>query len=107
VLRELAEVTAKLFSIIFERSWRKGGVPEAWRKGSVTPLFRRGKEDLGNCRAVSLTSVPEKVMEQFILDITSKKVEEKEVIKSSENGFTKEKSCLTNWVALYDVMTKG
>jgi len=28
MLRELAEVTAKLLSIIFDRSWRTGEVPE-------------------------------------------------------------------------------
>ncbi|PKU41029.1 rna-directed dna polymerase from mobile element jockey-like [Limosa lapponica baueri] len=40
VLRELAEVIAEPFSIIFERSWRKA---------SVTPVFKKGKkEDLGN-----------------------------------------------------------
>jgi len=32
-------------------------------------------------------------------------VEEKEVIKSSQHGFTKEKSCLTSMVDFRDVMT--
>lgn len=43
-LRMLAEVTAKLLSIIFERrSWRMGEVPEGWRKTDVT---KGKKEDL-------------------------------------------------------------
>jgi len=43
VLRELADVIAELFSIIFERSWRTGEVPEDWRKANVTPVFKKGK----------------------------------------------------------------
>ncbi|PKU29706.1 rna-directed dna polymerase from mobile element jockey- hypothetical protein [Limosa lapponica baueri] len=106
VLRELAEVIAGLLSIIFERSWRTGEVPEDWRKVNVTPVFRKGKkEDLGNYRPVSLTSIPEKMMEQLILGIISKHMEEKKAIRSSQHGFTKGKSCLTNLKAFYDGMT--
>jgi len=69
-------------------------VPEDWRKDNVTPVSTKGKkEDLGNYRPVSLTSVPGKVMEQLILDVISKQVEEKKVIRSSQHGFTKGKSC--------------
>jgi len=58
ILRALADVIAEPLSIIFERSWRTGEVPEDWRKNNVTPIFRKGKkEDPGNYRPVSLTSV--------------------------------------------------
>ncbi|GAB0199938.1 mitochondrial enolase superfamily member 1 [Grus japonensis] len=102
VLRELAGVIAKLLSIIFERSWRTGEVPEDWRKGSVTPIFKKGKkEDPGNYRPVSLNSIPGKVMEQLILGVINKHIEEK-VIGSGQHGFTILKSCLTNLIAFYD-----
>jgi len=81
-------------------------VPEDWRNVSVTPVFKKGKkEDPGNYRPVSLTAVPGKVMEQLILDVISKQVEEKKVIRSSQHRFTKGKSCLTNLIAFYDGMT--
>jgi len=72
VLRELADVTAEQLSIIFERSWKTGEVPKDWRKASVTPIFKKGKkEDPGNYRLVSLTSIPGKTMEQLILEVAS------------------------------------
>ncbi|GAB0204278.1 mitochondrial enolase superfamily member 1 [Grus japonensis] len=103
VFRELADVTPRLLSVIFERSWRSGEVPEDWRKANVTPVFKKGKkEDPGNYRPVSLTSIPGKVMEQLIPRVFYKHVEEKKVIGSDQHGFTKGKSCLTNLIAFYD-----
>jgi len=105
-MRELADVIAEPLSIIFERSWRTGEVPEDWRKANVTPIFKKGKkEDPGNYRLLSLTSILGKVMEQLILDVIINQVEEKKVIRSSQHGFTKAKSCLTNLIAFYDGMT--
>jgi len=66
--------------------------PEDWRKANVTPIFKKGKkEDPGNYRPVSLTSILGKVMEQLILEVIIKQVEEKKVIRSSQHGFTKGK----------------
>ncbi|GAB0188304.1 mitochondrial enolase superfamily member 1 [Grus japonensis] len=85
---------------------RTGAVPEDWRKANVTPVFKKGKkEDPGNYRPISLTSIPGKVVEQLILDVISKHVEEKKVIGSGQHGFTKGKSCLTNLIAFFDGMT--
>jgi len=100
------DVIAEPLSVIYERSWRTGEVPKDWRKASVTPIFKKGKKkDAGNYRPVSLTSIPGKVMEQLILEVIIKQVEEKKAIRSSQHGFTKGKSCLTNLTAFYDGMT--
>jgi len=65
-------------------------VSEDLRKANVIPVFKKGKkEDSRSYRPVSLTSIPGKMMEQLILDIISKQVEEKKVIRSSQHGFTK------------------
>ena len=60
-LRELADVIARPLSVVSERAWKTGEVPEDWRKASVTPVFKKGrKEDPGNCRPVSLTKLQSK-----------------------------------------------
>jgi len=43
VLRELADETAKLVSIVFEGSWQSGEVPTDWKKGNIISVFRKGK----------------------------------------------------------------
>ncbi|GAB0183279.1 mitochondrial enolase superfamily member 1 [Grus japonensis] len=44
-------------------------------------------------------------MEQLILGVINKHVEEKKVIRSGQHGFTRGKSWLTNLIAFYDDMT--
>ncbi|KAK4810498.1 LOW QUALITY PROTEIN: hypothetical protein QYF61_004278 [Mycteria americana] len=107
VLRELAEELAKPLSIIYQQSWLTGEVPDDWRLANVTPIYKKGqKEDPGNYRPVSLTSVTGKIMEQIILSALNRHVQANQGIRPNQHGFRKGRSCLTNLISFYDQVTR-
>lgn len=62
------------------------------------------KESMKNYRSVSLTSIPGKVTKQVIPETISRHTKEKRVIRSSQQGFIKGKSHLTNLINFYNDM---
>lgn len=63
------------------------------------------KQECGNYRPVSLTSIPGKVRKQVIPKYISNHIKENKLIESSQHGFTKGKSYLNNLVAFCKEMT--
>ena len=68
----------------------------------VTPVFNSKKVDPGNYRLVSLTLIPGKVREQQVLETISRHTKGKQVVCSSQHGFTKEKAYLSNVITFYN-----
>ncbi|KAJ7415280.1 RNA-directed DNA polymerase from mobile element jockey-like protein [Willisornis vidua] len=73
---------------------------------NVVLIFEKGKkEDSRNFRPVSLSSVPDKVMEKVILGCIEKHLKDNLVIGYSRQGFMRGKSCLSNLISFYDKVT--
>src|SRR6218665_3000021 len=96
-LHEVREEIGEVLAQIFNKSMQTGEVPQEWRDALIVPLFKKGnRSDPGNYRPVSLTSVVCKVMERIVKDNVVEHLNEYNVIKGSQNGFTRGCSCLTN-----------
>ncbi|KAK4822413.1 hypothetical protein QYF61_015160 [Mycteria americana] len=96
-LKELADVMAGPLSIIYQSPWESG---EATKRGV--------REDPGNYRPTelqSLTSVPGKIMEKITLSTIERHLKNNAIIRHSQHGFSKGKSCLINLIPFYDKVT--
>ncbi|KFP51109.1 hypothetical protein N323_02338, partial [Cathartes aura] len=81
VLKELADVMARPLSIIYQRSWESGEVRADWKLASVIPIYKKGvREDPGDYRPVSLSSVPGEIMEKIILGTVERHLKSNAII---------------------------
>ncbi|KAJ7415516.1 hypothetical protein BTVI_37897 [Pitangus sulphuratus] len=107
VMRELAEELAKPFSTIYQQSWLSGEVADDWKLANVKLIHKAScKEDLGNYRPFSLTSVPGKITEQIILSSITWHLQDGQGIRPSQQRFRRGRSCLTNLISFYDQVTQ-
>ncbi|RMB94617.1 hypothetical protein DUI87_29432 [Hirundo rustica rustica] len=106
VMRELADDLAKPLSITYQQSWLAGEVPDDWKLANVTPIHKNsGREDPRIYKPVSLTSVPGKIMEQFILSVITQDLQDGQGLRPSQHRFRRGRSCLTSLVSFYDQVT--
>lgn len=101
------EALADPLCIIFNKSFNSGIIPQDWRNANITPIFKKGsKADPGNYRPISLTSIICKIMESIVKDRVVEHLERHYLINSSQHGFMKRKSCLTNLLEFFETVTK-
>ncbi|KAK4818859.1 LOW QUALITY PROTEIN: hypothetical protein QYF61_020078 [Mycteria americana] len=107
VLKEVVDVMAGPRLIIYQRSWESGKVPADWKLACVIPIYKKAaREDPGNYRPVSLTSLPGKIVEKIILGTIERHLKNNALMRHSQHGFTKGKSCLSNPISFYDKFTR-
>src|SRR5678815_2149682 len=81
ILKEGSTSITKALYLIFKRSITFGEVPEDWKIAYVVPIYKKGsKEDLGNYRPVSLTSLVVKVLEKLLKGHIEKYLEDNKVL---------------------------
>jgi len=94
VLKETQEESSKILSIIFNKSMQEGELPLVWKDARVTPIYKKGsRQDPGNYRPVSLTSVVCKLMEQGIKDKITEYMNRNDLWSPEQYGFRPGRSC--------------
>ena len=91
-----------------QKSLNTGEVPRDWRSANVMPIFKKGSRSVpGNYRPVSLTSVCCKVMEQVLKDSIVEHLNRNGLIRKSQHGFMRGRSCTTNLISFMDKITEA
>ena len=93
LLKEIVEQISKPLAEVFNLSLEEGIVPSEFKKGS------RNKSE--NCRPVSLTSVLCSLLETLIRDHMVEFFVKHKLINTSQHGFLKARSCLTNLLCFF------
>ena len=96
ILRETADALSPILAHMFRGSLDAGIVPRNWKLADVVPIYKKGdKDDPGNYRPVSLTSVPCKVLESIIRDELMRHLQEEGLFADAQHGFRPGRSCAT------------
>ena len=97
ILKETVEQISKPLAHVFNMSLQEGIVPVEWKVANIIPLFKKGSRNKSvNYRPVSLTSVICKLLETIIRDHMMDFLVKHKLINTSQHGFLKARSCLTN-----------
>ena len=106
MLLELSEVISDTVAELCNKSLSTGDVPYDWKLANVTAVYKKGKKSSpSNYRPVSLTVNLCKVFESIMRDNIIDHLEKYKLIKDSQHGFVKNRSCLTNWLVFLEEVT--
>ena len=102
-LKEVRNEIGAIIAEFFIESIKTGEIPKDWRDAIVTPLFKKGsRSDTSNYRPVSLKCNVCKVLEKIIKMNMVEHLMENEIIKSSQHGFMKGRSCRSNLLDFFE-----
>ena len=97
MLIKLSSVISDFVADLFIKSLNTGDVPQDWKLANVTAIFKKGKKcSPSNYRPISLTVNICKVFESIIRDKITEHLEKHTLVRDSQHGFVRNKSCLTN-----------
>ena len=106
-LEEQLAVGDAIHTRVFNLSLKEGVVPFEWKEANIILLFKKGSRNKSdNYRPVSLTSVICKLLERLIKDHMVDFLVKHKLLNSSQHGFLKARSCLTNMLCFLEEITK-
>lgn len=103
MLIELRRTLSVPLTLLYRRSLDTGVLPVIWKQAQVVPIHKKGsKQDPGNYRPVSLTSVLCKVLEALIRDEVLQHLITYGLLSEDQHGFRPGRSCSTQLLATMD-----
>ena len=106
LLQELVNEVASPLATVMRKTLEDGSMPADWQTANVSPIFKKGqKNNPGNYRPVSLTSVCCKMLEAIIKDDIVRHLERHKLIMPTQHGFMKGRSCTSNLLAFLEKVT--
>ena len=108
LLSQIQEEVCHPLTVLFRKSLQSGVVPQDWKLANVTPIYKKGSRGQScNYRPVSLTSQVCKLFESIIRDVMVDHLEKSELIRDSQHGFRRGRSCLSNLLVFLDKVTRA
>ena len=106
ILQELSVAIASPLATVMRRTMDTGKVPDDWRTANVSPIYKKGsKSCANNYRPVSLTSVCCKMLESILKDAVVSHLDRHKLIRPSQHGFMKGRSCTSNLLCFMEKIT--
>ena len=97
ILKHCSYSLGRPLSILFNKAYISGVLPDDWKTANVVPIHKKGhKEDIENYRPVSLTSLVMKIFEKCIRVRIYNLCQDK--ISNFQHGFLPQKSCTTQLI---------
>ena len=107
ILKEAVEQISTPLTHVFNMSLQERIVPLDWKEANIIPILKKGSRNKSvNYRPVSLTLVICKLLETIIRDHLMDFLIKHKLINSSQHGFLKARSCLTNLLCFLEEITK-
>ena len=107
ILKNLAEVIAEPLEMLYQKSLNENLVPSQWLKACITAIYKKGsKNEPGNYRPVSMTSIICKLMESLVRDKLVSHMEHNNLFSNSQHGFVPFRNCMTNLLTCIEMWTE-
>ena len=101
-----SKTNAECLASICNISINNGNLPRDWKTANITPILKKGpKNEAGNYRPISLTSIPCKMLEHIVLHYLNESLDS--VLYNRQHGCRKGLSCKNQLCATYNDLAKA
>ena len=96
LLIEVADIISARLGVLMSKIQRDGNMPQDWKKANVSPIYKKGvRNQAGNYRPISLTSIVCKIMESLIKEPVMNHILSNKLLPPKQYGFISGKSSIT------------